>query len=732
MKRSIFLVLLFMILCMVGCGKVQNEKQEEMPPAADFWNWKEEGFAAGGELATNQELWVQSFRLMEEYDPCPGEGERVIRCINLGIFQHQMYQLYLYSEETQVACKRYALVRTNLQNAAQAQRQEVSVSEAVLENENAVVLDAWMKDGDTLVLEVAEYGVKATGEIGQVDHYLSYIQGGSQIYRNAIYEYLEERQLLPEGVLIGQAGMAVTDKNDFCYLFAGMDGHEDKCIRVLNPEGKEVAGLSFDRYARISVPYRMEDGELLFVVREGMGSSTVSHIWYFDEAKKEWKQLAQLNGISVEQILNMQGNEMYFQENQYLVRWDYAAGTLTAVMELRDLGVYDRETLRMDMDEQGGRRLYFEDSEYRWVVELSGEEVHRENEIRCAVLGGSASRMRDTVTLANRQNRNLLFVCERYDSEEGRIRALADLLQGEGADILLVTREDMEMLAQKGALADLNAFLSREQREGILGSVLKMGQEDGALWGLPVGINMISLLVHESVLDGDAWTPEDFRRLLSEGMLEGNLLDGEILHSSEISARILLKYSLEDDFFIDWERRKSKYSSKEVRELMRLFGKRPTEYIDPAEIDGRRYVKTFGMTGELYRGEVTYGEEYASKGWKMVGFPTSTGNGNYLEECGMLVVNANSVHREELKKFFCGFLDETLQGEGMDGYYGILRSENEEVNTLFEKCVPLPYENPLLENIFVEEMGAYYEDQKSLEKCLEIIDNRVQLYLDER
>ncbi|MDE7225213.1 MAG: hypothetical protein K2O34_15710 [Acetatifactor sp.] len=46
-------------------------------------------------------------------------------------------------------------------------------------------------------------------------------------------------------------------------------------------------------------------------------------------------------------------------------------------------------------------------------------------------------------------------------------------------------------------------------------------------------------------------------------------------------------------------------------------------------------------------------------------------------------------------------------------------------------CVPAPRNYPALEKIIQEEVGAYYGGDRTVDEVADIIDRRIQVYLDE-
>ena len=56
----------------------------------------------------------------------------------------------------------------------------------------------------------------------------------------------------------------------------------------------------------------------------------------------------------------------------------------------------------------------------------------------------------------------------------------------------------------------------------------------------------------------------------------------------------------------------------------------------------------------------------------------------------------------------------------------------EEYLLFLENCAPLPQSYEMIEDIVLEEVEVYFSSNCTAEQAAEKIDNRVQLYLDER
>lgn len=78
-------------------------------------------------------------------------------------------------------------------------------------------------------------------------------------------------------------------------------------------------------------------------------------------------------------------------------------------------------------------------------------------------------------------------------------RIMAEIVAGKGPEILLVDRKDLQILFDKGVLADLSGVLSKETEEQIFKGVLAAGTIDGKLVGLADSVRSQTVLVSKNV-----------------------------------------------------------------------------------------------------------------------------------------------------------------------------------------------------------------------------------------
>ena len=165
---------------------------------------------------------------------------------------------------------------------------------------------------------------------------------------------------------------------------------------------------------------------------------------------------------------------------------------------------------------------------------------------------------------------------------------------------------------------------------------------------------------------------------------------------------------------------------------------------------------------------VDFSEELSrmGEGFHPVGFPTEAENGSYWNADYFLVVNARAKHRELIDDFLAALFDSSRQRElshpirndmletglyymedspeypwqyyiGSGTYYVLTTKPDgspwtEEYKSILEQAVPRAQNTFYIEEIIVEEADSFISGDKTAAQVAEIIQNRVQLYLDEQ
>ena len=283
---------------------------------------------------------------------------------------------------------------------------------------------------------------------------------------------------------------------------------------------------------------------------------------------------------------------------------------------------------------------------------------------------------------------------------------------------------------------DMEDIIGLENKEKLIGSAVKVGMVGDVFYGVPQGIYMESVIVHEDSIKENTWTHEQFMDSVLAGDIYPCIKIGNSLCSSQISFKLITRLNLTDSFFIDWEKRQSRFASDDVKRFIETFGDYELTSIDDVDVDKKKTYQIGGVSRGNIHDEDSYQDylEYLEKsGYKYIGYPTSQGNGNYLHDEGVIVVNVNTIHKEEVRELIEAFLGDEVQSLKYigDDYVSVTGYGIEDFIPYLEMCVPFPAENTVIQNIVFEELEPYFEHDKTLEQALKLIDSRVQIYLDE-
>lgn len=155
-----------------------------------------------------------------------------------------------------------------------------------------------------------------------------------------------------------------------------------------------------------------------------------------------------------------------------------------------------------------------------------------------------------------------------------------------------------------------------------------------------------------------------------------------------------------------------------------------------------------------------YGEEYHP-----IGFPSESGSGGYWDCDYFVVMNKNTKHRAGLEEFLIALFDvERQRGSDNpvrndlvsrftvynadsrnpwqfsmgDGRFAVLEvkpdgsSWEQEYLDLMNRCVCKKGGMEVIRKIIMEECDGYFYGDKDIQQTVELIQKRVQLYLDEQ
>ena len=357
-----------------------------------------------------------------------------------------------------------------------------------------------------------------------------------------------------------------------------------------------------------------------------------------------------------------------------------------------------------------------------------------------------------------------------------------EISAGRGPDLILLVPSALAMnipaLAEEGCLQSLEGVLKDE--EDFWPAAMEAGKIGGVQYGLPYYADL-RLTTYSKDFTGERTSytlPE-----LMEAVRESG---AEVLQWRYDGTDIVLYYGLYDNDnrdFIDWETGESHLKEESFREFLEFA----REYADDSEMAGPLDFDT--LKQEVAEGKIFSVDNFLVVNWgtiwgegsedslktifqgkpACIGYPRSEGNGIYVNP-EMFYMNANSDKREGVEEFLRFllsrenqrlFLSEIILGStgepprmpvrlsvleesiemavemkekgaaGNELDPALTEDEAKEARFLIENARPANWKVSEIEDIFYEELPLYFEGKRSLDETVEILDNRVQLYLNE-
>ena len=547
------------------------------------------------------------------------------------------------------------------------------------------------------------------------------------------------------------------------------DRHE---IFVLSSDGTLITNYTYpsENGKETLQVLRTMDGEVLFAYRIETGLQIV---WLNPEDGTTKEQII-VDMPIVSQWYGLFGDTLYYASDNKLIGWNIATGQQNKLFNMREYDIPSVTSISniTVMEYEEGIRILVTEKENRYLLTFSKEEPIKENPITVANIYRDDPFLKAQTVIFDRENP--LYEIEYIDAyeEEAATKVLMDMVNGQGPDILLLNREDMVNLQKKGALLDLNQILSKETLDVMLPAAIGLGTYHEELIGVPLSMHIITMLTNRAYWQENTWTVNDNISILDQhDELQGIFVNSFTQESYFYNMASFISYDMEHSIFI--EGMVGGFDSPEFKKVL-AYIKEKTKIKYETSSDGmsafiKRTLTDGNYLGMEYNIFSMYDfcriYEVMGEDAMIVGFPTEEGNGNYVSDDGMLVVNPNARDKEGIKELLEYLLSLECQQKLEFGISARMDIPESQVhyNTYFEKycweyhdgskrflpekadgstylneyveyiksAVPLPDRSDDLFNMVYEEAESYFNSDKTVDEVTEIIQNRVQLYLEE-
>lgn len=741
MKKTILRFVMIMMGCLLlFCGGCSREKESSLHTGSEeVVDWKAKKFHMPGEIEMKQSLWTEEFQLWEHegtvHIASGACGDKLwyfgTRLSDEGLYVSGIngeYVLELYDCITdEYLVKEFTPTELGLND----ELGYLLGMDMIKEGSYMFRWAAYTKDSEDMYSQSADVIVFSNLE-GENRH----LDVMECFRAEEIEPYTTEILPLWPGAKCHAAG------ENMIWLIQG------ETFYLIDESGEIIMQYRGGGMQLTGGPVCTEDGNVILPVYR-QDERKYDFLWA-DVAGKEFTSLAVMEAQTpfISQVYGLYGNAIYYKgqnpETGYgegIVKWNIETGEQTWVYEFQIGGLSAYQTMLAGMaDNQPAMRLLKLNGNLArdWVVPLGEEEMGAQGDVCIADFTGFGDALAKSTSKATMDIPYLKFTYEDVSAEEKRTRMLAELTNGVGPDILFVSEEDYELFAEKGLLADINALLDEEIRKEFLPAVLEMAKEDDKLLGLPVGVRAETFVMEHP--NQSEWSGAIFLPYVMDGYL-----------SPELTVQKIVNYSQEYSFLIDRENGKSHFDDERFAHLLELTAK------DRSKEKAEDYTENDLVWGYFILESALL--DFFSK-WDEDGI-----TGYLIPENGLVVVNKNTAKKEAVSLYLELLFGEEMQAATTqlslsvrklvpedylvtndDGELVFMGGSNADKVPVYEdgttplhkaaafleNCRIAPNMNYQVNRIVAEELTRMYAEGKPAREVAEIINSRVQLYLDEQ
>lgn len=377
---------------------------------------------------------------------------------------------------------------------------------------------------------------------------------------------------------------------------------------------------------------------------------------------------------------------------------------------------------------------------------------------------------REQVSQFNMENSTYQVIVEDCTDPEaledfGRLTSV-QMNAGKGPDILYgddLMEDYIAGMLEKGALEDLKPYMERDgvREEDYFPLTFSAWRQGERIYGINYRGGASQTTIKEEVL-GSRETPD------METLIDALLArEGECLYMSEWASGQVLKNWMRgtESLFgmVDWEQGSCDFNTPLFHKMLEAaarYGDNGRKNAELAVAAGNGYSNVLYFSGSA---------ELEAQGRVISGTQFDDGCYASFNVMEILAVNVNSSHKEGAWEFIRFLLSDEIQGAKKDAYtipvsYHAFEEwlpwciaemtvrkyvngvpgyaptfEGEEVSKerqaeyrqMLEEARPLPIRTKFILEVILDEAQDYFDGYKSTDEVIQVINNRVQLYLDE-
>lgn len=462
--------------------------------------------------------------------------------------------------------------------------------------------------------------------------------------------------------------------------------------------------------------------------------------------------------------------EAYLGNSIGLFRLSLEDGTAEQIYEFADAGIGQGtaspiQTMELSADKNG--------DVYVFCSLINGQELFgrialqsdsEKQELSLAIVGAD-SYLKKAVVDFNKQSDIYSVVLQECPSgespEDYRNRLLAQLNTGKGPDIMDQSVLNLSTGAAKGYLADLTDVYTLYQ-DMMFAGAKQLGKVGDSYYGIPYAFRVQTMVADKDVVGNrTGWTLEEAMEAMEKSGAKSFAAkqDGGYLY-------YYMGLLTENKALIDWGNGTSHLQEGDGVHLLEFSMKYADAGTNAEQTAEEQLASGESLTEILYLttpDTIRYLSQYMQGREVYIGFPTADGTGGSQLSGNVLAVNATTPYREGAEEFIRFLLSEEQQnaiaGTVSGGYpvrehsledfftEGREQSQNaatekgdtpeltpqqwDDLWNLLENARVYSEPTETVWNILLEECGAFQSGNRSAQEVMDVVNNRVQLYLDE-
>ena len=364
----------------------------------------------------------------------------------------------------------------------------------------------------------------------------------------------------------------------------------------------------------------------------------------------------------------------------------------------------------------------------------------------------------------NKEHENCKIEVREYgkdDYDTGLMKLNADIVSRNAPDIIDLSDIDVGTYISKGVLEDLYPYLKRDfstKKENFVSGILQLYEVDEGLYGIPIGYSLETLMGKKVIVgETSQWTVDKMLKLLEQLPAGVSLID----NLGPVGLlRIVLQMGMDE--YVDWENGTCSFNSMEFMKVLKL-----AESMEGIPINGsveenlasdrlllnRAYISSVEDYKDAF--DVFHEEEVVG-----IGYPSATGGSSLIYPYLPTGITSMCKDKEAAWEFVSSLLNEEFQENHVRFNFPIrvssLEKEFQQAMTPDEKRWNLKEDEMLptqddvdklymlintsggnyvfdknIWNIIEEEAEVYFYGKRTIEETVEMIQNRVEVYLSE-